>query len=389
MKSYTDTIMSTSNSNANRVREQRLSRQWSQAELAARAGISRAAVSAIEGERLVPSVAAALSLASVFECSVEDLFGANSETETSTQWAWPPTMLSGGRQSPGFAQASGHIRYWSGTIQGRTFFYPVEATPLGELPHDGVADPSSASPLAVRTTVTRGQVAARHRSASQTLIMAGCDPAAGLLARLYEQASGYRMLVFSRSSRQALELLQQGLVHVAGVHLASSEEHDGNAAPVRKILSQPAKLLRVTEWEDGIALGSGLSAVSSVRAVLRNRLTWIGREPGSGARQCLDELLDDRPAPRRIARDHRGVAEAVRCGWADAGVCLRLVAEEAGLRFLPIRTEGYDLCFTQIMGDDPRVQALIRVLQSQEYRLLIGDLPGYETRRAGELQNVD
>src|SRR5262245_5146643 len=120
-------------------------------------------------------------------------------------------------------------------------------------------------------------------------------------------------------------------------------------------------------------MGSSVRSTSTVRGLLRNRLTWIGRELGSGARQCLDELLDNRPAPRRIARDHRGVAEAVRCGWADAGVCLRLVADEAGLRFLPVRTEGYDLCYTPAVADDPRVQALVRVIQSREFRQLTGE----------------
>jgi DNA-binding XRE family transcriptional regulator len=58
---------------SNRIQSWRLTRAWSQAELAERAGISRAAVSAIEGERLSPSVATALALAEVFECSVEEL----------------------------------------------------------------------------------------------------------------------------------------------------------------------------------------------------------------------------------------------------------------------------------------------------------------------------
>ena len=57
------------------------------------------------------------------------------------------------------------------------------------------------------------------------------------------------------------------------------------------------------------------------------------------------ELLADRRTPRRIAYDHRGVAEAVRCGWADVGVCLQLVSEEAGLKFLSVRRESYDLCY--------------------------------------------
>jgi DNA-binding XRE family transcriptional regulator len=58
----------------NLVKVYRLQRGWSQAELARRSGISRAAVSAIEINRLVPSVVAGLSLARVFSCSVECLF---------------------------------------------------------------------------------------------------------------------------------------------------------------------------------------------------------------------------------------------------------------------------------------------------------------------------
>ena len=38
------------------------------------------------------------------------------------------------------------------------------------------------------------------------------------------------------------------------------------------------------------------------------------------------------------------MAEAVRCGWADVGVCHRLACEEAGLRFLGVRREPFDLC---------------------------------------------
>ena len=73
------------------VQLRRSAREWSQAELAERAGISRAAVSAIEGERLSPSVATALALAAVLECSVEELFSRTAiPVATATKWAWPP-----------------------------------------------------------------------------------------------------------------------------------------------------------------------------------------------------------------------------------------------------------------------------------------------------------
>ncbi|MBC7818936.1 MAG: helix-turn-helix domain-containing protein [Planctomycetaceae bacterium] len=346
----------------NRVRERRSARGWSQAELAERAGISRTAVSAIEAERLVPSVAAALGLSRVLECSVEELFGTGHSRATKTAsptWAWPPA------QTP--------CRYWLANVDGRRRLYPVEETPLGEIPHDGVH--------------ATGQHSANERLTDNTLVMASCDPAAGLLARVYEQITGYRLIVFPRSSRQALQLLQQGLVHVSGVHLNAADDDSGNASAVREIVAEPATLLHVVTWEDGIAVGSDVTA-STVRGLLRNPLTWVGREAGSGARQCLDELLDHRPAPRRLARDHRGVAEAVRCGWADAGVCLKLVADEAGLRFLSVRTERYDLCYLRRHDHDPRIQALVRVIQSSEYRRQMSELPGYDARRAGDLVTI-
>ncbi len=58
----------------NNVKQYREKRSWSQQELSDRTGLSRTGISAIEMGKLVPSTVAALSLAKVFKCSVEDLF---------------------------------------------------------------------------------------------------------------------------------------------------------------------------------------------------------------------------------------------------------------------------------------------------------------------------
>jgi putative molybdopterin biosynthesis protein len=100
----------------------------------------------------------------------------------------------------------------------------------------------------------------------------------------------------------------------------------------------------------------------------------------------LDELLSHRRPPRHIAYGHRGVAEAIRCGWADIGVCLRLVGEETGLDFLAVRDEEFDLCYTAESEVDPRVQALVEVVRSSSYRGLMGELPGYDSTETGELE---
>jgi len=359
------TIMAKLQSFETTLRDRRVLRGWSQDELAQLAGLSRAGVSAIETGRLVPSAAAALALAAALECRVEDLFRlSGAETHTPT-WAWPP--------------AREPCRYWQAEVRGTRRLYPAEATFTGMVAHDGVS---------AGGRIPGGRIRERDASeATRTLILSGCDPAAGLLAAELARTAHVRLIALPRSSRTALSLLGQESVHVAGLHLTRADAPGGNAAVVREALGAGYKLLRVARWEEGITFGSSVR-LSSLRGAVGSKMRWVGRESGSGARQCLDELLGGRKPPRHLASDHRGVAEAVRSGWADAGVCLRLVSEEAGLGFLSVRREDYDLCFPERSEEDHRIQALLQVIRSPSYRKALGELPGYDSRETGALQGV-
>ena len=201
----------------NCVKERRTARGWSQDELAQRSGISRAGVSAIEIGRLVPSTAAALALAAALECRVEELFSLAAPVENAPAWAWTPT-------------AAGPQRYWHATVAGRKLLYPAENTCAGQPAHDGVFD---------------GVTFHEHpqRSAAETLVIASCDPAAGLLASEIARQTPFRLIVLSRSSRAALGLLSEGVVHAAGVHFAEAGHDSDNAAAVGRTLSDPFDLL--------------------------------------------------------------------------------------------------------------------------------------------------
>jgi molybdate-binding protein len=213
--------------------------------------------------------------------------------------------------------------------------------------------------------------------------MASCDPTAALLAGELARAHRTRLLCFSRSSRAALELLERGVIHVAGVHFGSGDSPDANPRMASEALGAGYRLLPVALWDEGLTVGPGVGG-RSARSIARSRLRWVGREVGSAARDCQDELLQ-RSAPRRLARDHRGVAEAIRSGWADAGVCLRFVAHDAGLNFFSVRQERYDLCFSAAIEHDPRIVALIQTVQSLRYRRLLDELPGLASRSDREI----
>jgi len=338
----------------NFIRSYREQRGWSQQQLAECAGLSRTGIGAIESGRLIPSTAAALSLAAAFGCKVEDLFVLPGQK--AVEWAWPPT--------------ANICRYWRALVGDRQFLYPVEPGPLGMVSHDGI---------------WRDGRCCHHAIAepAKTLVIACCDPAVGLLASEYARQTSFRMLVVARSSRMALDLLGAGLIHGAGVHLADASRPEDNLKAAAQSLDDGFCLVRVADWVEGLALAPGLAS-QTVDKLLRSDLHWIGRESGSGARQILDELSDGRIVPQHLARDHRGVAQIIRTGFAQAGVSVRLVCEEEGIDFLSVREEPYDLCFSKTSLGDPRIRTLIEVIRSPAYRKLLSQLPGYDNRRTGD-----
>jgi molybdate-binding protein len=193
------------------------------------------------------------------------------------------------------------------------------------------------------------------------------------------------MIVLPRGGSEAVDLLKRGLAHVAGLHRSTPQQPGRNAQTVRSCLGEGFQLLRVADWEEGLALAAQPRRGSAQR-IARTVRRWALRESGSAARECLDELTTH--AEGRTVFTHSAVAEAVRGGWADAGVCVRLAAEEAGLSFLPVRTETLDFCFSGAVQDDPRIQALIGLLRNPSFRRLLGELPGYDTRRTGETSSA-
>ena len=345
----------------NRVKSLRQARGWSQDNLAKAAGLSRTGISAIEASRLIPSVAAALSLARVFSCQVEDLFGTPVSAQR-VEFAWLPTAFP--------------CRYWMAELRGRTLLFPLESGQCGTELHDGIAHHAEEMPAVLDI-------------AKRTLVLATCDPAAGYLAAAYRRHSGLRMLVFSRASGEALSMVDKGLAHVAGVHLATADDSRGNAKAIqdqRRLYD--LDLLRVAYWEEGLAVQPA-ARIRSAAAAARAKMRWVGRSATAGARRCQDQLLGKRQKPRKVARDHRGVVEAIRSGWADVGVCLRLASEEGQLAFLPVTEENYDLCFRHDQAADARFVALIQSIRSSEYRRLLSELPGYRVQpHLGEVEHV-
>lgn len=330
----------------------RRARGLSQAQLAHAAGVSRPEISAVETGRVAPSVTVALALARALGRSVEELFGATS-APARVEWT-------GGAPGEG-------ARLWLARVGDRLVGFPCEVT-------------ETCVPAQARLRGREPRWLGPDRS-DELLVIAGCDPAVGLLARELERQHGIALLALPRSSRSALDLLARGLVHAAGIHLEATGH--GHAELARAAIGSCA-LLRVTHWEQGVALapGTGPRALSALRAA-----RWVSRPPGSGARAWMDRVLGARGAgrTRREASDQRGVATALRQGWATAGICVRLVAEDAGLPWRALGREPYDLVLPEALRDDRRVRALVATVGSRAFRAQLAELPGYHAGETGAL----
>jgi molybdate-binding protein/DNA-binding XRE family transcriptional regulator len=346
------------------VAQHRQQRQWSQAQLSAQSGVSRAEISAIETGRLVPSVAVALRLAEVLDLTVEALFNRQGAASRGQAWAWAPATP----DDP---------RMWRATVGGHAYAYPVEFTAAGVIPHDAVV------------TSAGIEVVAPHVSPDRTLVIAGCDPLVGLVVQGMAEQHGIRLLPLLRSSAQALELLRQGLVHAAGMHLTDGDGHSTNDAVVGARLGGGYALIHQLRWEAGIALSHDRRE-RSARAVVRANLRWVNREEGSAARDALDALLGRRRPKgyRHVVRDHRAVAATISSGWAEAGVCIRPAAVAEQLSFIPLQQEAYELCVPESLVRDPRITGLIATLRSVRYRQFITHIPGCGVDAAGDQRLV-
>src|ERR1700738_1323385 len=135
------------------VRERRLAFGMTQAELAARAGVSRQLVAAVEAGRHAPAVDAALGIARALGTTVEELFTA--------------------RATSGMSAVGGPLREGAPLWVGRV----DTALVATELADHGVAGAGWAKPDAV---MEGGTIRLLPGTTPAGFVVAGCDPALGV-----------------------------------------------------------------------------------------------------------------------------------------------------------------------------------------------------------------
>jgi len=80
------------------------------------------------------------------------------------------------------------------------------------------------------------------------------------------------------------------------------------------------------------------------------------------------------------------VAQAIRAGRADCGIATRGVAQAAGVGFVPLLWERFDLVMRQRDYFRPPLQALIGFMGTPLLRARADELGGYDVSDSGKVR---
>jgi len=211
--------------------------------------------------------------------------------------------------------------------------------------------------------------------------------------------SGCGLASLTEGTVRGVDRLQRGEVIAAAIHFhgenLSNHAGDANVVAIRAMPGlHDAVLIGVTRREQGLLLAPGNpKGLRSLSDVLACGAQMAVRQAGAGAQLLLDALLARAGAsPKDLRRleppcqTGPDLAVAIRAGRADCGIATRAAAKAAGLDFVPLRWESFDLLMRQRSYFRPPLQALVGFLRDMRLRQRATELTGYDTAPAGQIR---
>jgi excisionase family DNA binding protein len=193
-------------------------------------------------------------------------------------------------------------------------------------------------------------------------------------------------------SLDGLDALARNEALVAGLHVVDPDTGEYNAPAIRAAL--PGRDIVAIEWakrEQGLIVAAGNPLeVKSLADVVANRLDFVPRQEQAGSHVLFVHLLSEAGIPLGAvpmiaegALSETDVAAAIVEGKADAGFGIRASAAQAGLGFVPLATERFDLVLRRRDYFEPAIQTLLAFARGDEFHARAARLTGYDIAGLG------
>ena len=211
---------------------------------------------------------------------------------------------------------------------------------------------------------------------------------------LSESRAGLAML--PEGSEAGYRRLLRGEVVAAAIHFhdVGDPEKDANVDVVcREATLYDGVLIGFAAREQGMLVATGNPmAIGSLLEARLKKARLIVRPAGAGAQQLLEALLKRDGALvsdcliAAEAPTGPDIAQAIRAGHGDYGIATRAVALAAGLEFIPLITERFDLLMRQRDAFRPPLQKLLSLLTNTLFADRAKDLGGLDVSSAGSVR---
>lgn len=215
---------------------------------------------------------------------------------------------------------------------------------------------------------------------------------------LRESGSGIASL--PEGSEAGLRRLSRREVMLAAIHLHGLGPAGDDAANLEAVRDTPglhdAVVIGFARREQGLLVAPGNPhGIGSLAQIAGSGLRMAQRQDGAGAQLLLLSLLAQAGIDPRALNLLRpafatggDLAQAVRAGHADCGIATRAVAQAAGLGFVPLLFEHFDLTLRQRDYFLPGPSALFDFVRSTSFRQRAAELGGYDLSVSGTIRLV-
>ena len=329
--------------NESRLRGFRVEAGLTQGELAARAGVSRQLVGAVEVGRHLPRVDTGLALAAALGVDVQRLFGSDDLASD---------VVSGLTPKEGSAVRLG----WVGD---RIVTAPARIGGDGWEAADAVVEGGR--------VVTFGDV-------NSGAVVAGCEPGLETLEHLLRQG-GSGAVAVATSSGAALDALIAGRVHAAVVH--------GPAGALPEVPPDTAVVrFRLTGWRVGLGIPPDIGSPSWWQRVLDGELAVVQREPGAAVQRTFEEAVGAATTAGPRVGGHVGAARHGMAAGLPA-VTIEPAALAVGGGFHPLDRHEAQLWVGEQWKTERGVEQVMDLIASSRFRRRLETVGGYDLDRIG------
>lgn len=208
--------------------------------------------------------------------------------------------------------------------------------------------------------------------------------------------SGAGLAILPEGSEAGYRRFLTGEVIAAALHFHDLDDlaSDANVALVAgEARLYDAVLVGFALREQGLLVFPGNPlGLASLADVANAKARVAVRPPGAGAQLLLEALLRSHGmAPHDLgptvqAPTGPDLAQAIRAGHADCGIATRAVATAAGLGFVALATERFDLLMRQRDSYRPALQKLFALVRGEDFKARARELGGLDVTGAGQVR---